>query len=131
MQKTTRLQRLLAVVVAVFMAVCCLPLNAFAADETYLVDFVFHVGNNVGGEYLDDWEKKGVEVEACNGLTLTELLKKASVPVPKGYELAAPDQKYDINAACTIDVEVKKTETKPFRGMEAIMPSPSSGCCIR
>lgn len=32
MQKTTRLQRLLAVIVAVFMAVCCLPLNAFAAD---------------------------------------------------------------------------------------------------
>lgn len=30
MQKTSRLNRLLAVIVAVFMAVCCLPLSAFA-----------------------------------------------------------------------------------------------------
>ncbi|WP_300251506.1 LPXTG cell wall anchor domain-containing protein [uncultured Subdoligranulum sp.] len=34
MQKTSRLNRLLAVLVAVFMAVCCLPLNAFAEDGT-------------------------------------------------------------------------------------------------
>ena len=36
MQKTTRLQRLLAVIVAVFMAVCCLPLNAFAENGVML-----------------------------------------------------------------------------------------------
>ena len=51
MQKTTRLQRLLAVVVAVFMAVCCLPLNAFAEDggepeqkSTYTFNF-YELGN--------------------------------------------------------------------------------------
>ena len=48
MQKTTRLQRLLAVIVAVFMAVCCLPLNAFAAG-TVKPWFVFTCdGSEVG-----------------------------------------------------------------------------------
>ena len=58
MQKTTRLQRLLAVVVAVFMAVCCLPLNAFATGNTVQGDTVqmniqFKDGDEVvaGGDY--------------------------------------------------------------------------------
>lgn len=34
MQKTNRFSRLLAVLVAVFMAVCCLPLSAFAEGGT-------------------------------------------------------------------------------------------------
>lgn len=53
MQKTTRLQRLLAVVVAVFMAVCCLPLNAFADGNvktcTYYVTQLDQNGNVIEG----------------------------------------------------------------------------------
>ena len=36
-----------------------------------------------------------------------------------------------VTTVITSNTTLKKTETKPFRGMEAIMPSPSSGCCIR
>ena len=113
MQKTSRLNRLLAVLVAVFMAVCCLPLNAFAAEKTYMVDFVFHVGDSTGGEYLDDWTKTGVKVEAYNGIMVSELLEKASVPMPVGYELANPDEKIDIDADRVVDIEVKKIPEEP------------------
>ena len=113
MQKTSRLNRLLAVLVAVFMAVCCLPLNAFAEEKTYMVDFVFHVGDSTGGEYLDDWTKTGVKVEAYNGIMVSDLLEKASVPMPVGYELANPDEKIDIDADRVVDIEVKKIPEEP------------------
>ena len=53
MQKTNRLQRLLAVVVAVFMAMCCLPLNAFAAAGDWVRPYlIFMNGNEKVGEVL-------------------------------------------------------------------------------
>lgn len=122
MQKTSRLNRLLAVLVAVFMAVCCLPLNAFAAEKTYMVDFVFHVGDSTGGEYLDDWTKTGVKVEAYNRIMVSDLLEKASVPMPVGYELANPDEKIDIDADRVVDIEVKKIPEEPSEPEEPTQP---------
>ena len=118
MQKTSRLNRLLAVLVAAFMAVCCLPLNAFAAEKTYMVDFMFHVGDSTGGEYLDDWTKTGVKVEAYNGIMVSDLLEEASVPMPEGYELANPDEKIDIDADRVVDIEVKKIPEEPSEPQE-------------
>ena len=46
MQKTSRLNRLLAVLVAVFMAVCCLPLNAFAEGNINTLTFIKKYGGN-------------------------------------------------------------------------------------
>lgn len=47
MQKTSRLNRLLAVLVAVFMAVCCLPLNAFADGNKNTLTFIKKFGDKV------------------------------------------------------------------------------------
>ena len=87
MQKTTRLQRLLAVIVAVFMAVCCLPLNAFATGNTVQVDTVqmniqFKDGDEVvaGGDY-----------DVPTGVQNYSILKQY---VPEGYQMTATGDFY-------------------------------------
>ena len=84
MQKTTRLQRLLAVILAVFMAVCCLPLSAFAegengSDEKTLwcgsVTFVYHLESDYGNPILTE--------------------KPKSYPLYKTYKVVDEAQNYD------------------------------------
>ena len=85
MQKTTRLQRLLAVIVAVFMAVCCLPLNAFATGNTVQ-------GNTVQGDtvQMNIQFKDGDEVVAGGDYFVPAGVQNYSVLkdyVPEGYVL--------------------------------------------
>ena len=100
MQKTTRLQRLLAVVVAVFMAVCCLPLNAFAKEGveewgTVTVNYVY------GGESVGTENYTGKINESDLICFHTSELKN----VPTGYEIASTGDLMGANGA-TIDVSV-------------------------
>lgn len=90
MQKTTRLQRLLAVVVAVFMAVCCLPLSAFADGEdikacTYYVTQVDKDGNVIGAED----EKVEFDINAMGNIpVLMEVPALQKYFMRDGYKLA-------------------------------------------
>lgn len=124
MQKTTRLQRLLAVIVAVFMAVCCLPLNAFAADggddaSNYslwdnTIDVTFHfTGDGVDSEYK-------TKLELPNRFHGEQYYVKELVEgnVPEGYELKDNNQTfkvYDYDAVCgkRVEVEVVRKEQTP------------------
>lgn len=124
MQKTTRLQRLLAVIVAVFMAVCCLPLNAFAADggddaSNYslwdkTIDVTFHfTGDGVDSEYE-------TKLELPKRLKGKQYYVKDLVEgnVPEGYELKDNNQTfkvYDYDAVCgkRVEVEVVRKEQPP------------------
>ncbi len=106
MQKTTRLQRLLAVVVAVFMAVCCLPLSAFADGEniqacTYYVTQVDKDGNVIGAED----EKVEFDINANGDLpVLMEVPALQGYFSHDGYKLAegksvCVNNSYDVNPA--------------------------------
>lgn len=124
MQKPTRLQRLLAVIVAVFMAVCCLPLNAFAADggddaSNYslwdkTIDVTFHfTGDGVDSEY----ETKLELPKRFNGKQyyVKDLVEGN---VPECYELKDNNQTfkvYDYDAVCgkRVEVEVVRKEQPP------------------
>ena len=116
MQKTTRLQRLLAVIVAVFMAVCCLPLNAFATGNTVQVDTVqmniqFKDGDEVvaGGDY-----------DVPTGVQNYSILKQY---VPEGYQMTATGDFYaeadgklvvsieKINKDVTMNIQFKDGDT--------------------
>lgn len=106
MQKTTRLQRLLAVVVAVFMAVCCLPLSAFADGEniqacTYYVTQVDKDGNVIGAED----EKVEFDINANGDLpVLMEVPALQKYFMRDGYKLAegksvCVNDSYDVDPA--------------------------------
>ena len=106
MQKTTRLQRLLAVVVAVFMAVCCLPLSAFADGEnikacTYYVTQVDKDGNVIGAED----EKVEFDINADGDLpVLMEVPALQKYFMRDGYKLAegksvCVNDSYDVDPA--------------------------------
>ena len=116
MQKTTRLQRLLAVVVAVFMAVCCLPLNAFATGNTVQghtvqMNIQFKDGDEVvaGGDYfvpagvqnysvLKDYVPEGYVLEvsgdfmATEGAKLTVAIKKITNEVIMNIQFKDGDE---------------------------------------
>ena len=109
MQKTNRLHRLLAVIVAVFMAVCCLPLNAFAA-----------VGDQVRVHYV--FMCNGEEVGRVDSGLVCAVGDKFSYSMvenylPEGYELdetgefTVPDKTGDKNTAEVI-VKVKPIATE-------------------
>ena len=109
MQKTNRLHRLLAVIVAVFMAVCCLPLNAFAA-----------VGDQVRVHYV--FMCNGEEVGRVDSGLVCALGDKFSYSMvenylPEGYQLdetgefTVPDKTGDKNTAEVI-VKVKPIATE-------------------
>lgn len=124
MQKPTRLQRLLAVIVAVFMAVCCLPLNAFAADggddaSNYslwdkTIDVTFHfTGDGVDSEYE-------TKLELPKRFKGKQYYVKDLVEgnIPEGYELKDNNQTfkvYDYDAVCgkRVEVEVVRKEQPP------------------
>ena len=101
MQKTTRLQRLLAVVVAVFMAVCCLPLSAFAEGKavTLSVAYVTADGSQIG-ETVSTNSKLYVGTEVpYTGTESGKLYIEGLVgdeKVPEGYELVDANQKYTV-----------------------------------
>ena len=98
MQKTTRLQRLLAVVVAVFMAVCCLPLNAFAEGKTAVVNVRFMEGETFisGGDYM-------LPLGTQNYSVLQQY-------VPEGYKMTNSGDVY-IEEGKSLSVEVEKKAT--------------------
>ena len=109
MQKTNRLHRLLAVIVAVFMAVCCLPLNAFAA-----------VGDQVRVHYV--FMCNGEEVGRVDSGLVCAVGDKFSYSMvenylPEGYQLdetgefTVPDKTGDKNTAEVI-VKVKPIATE-------------------
>ena len=109
MQKTNRLHRLLAVIVAVFMAVSCLPLNAFAA-----------VGDQVRVHYV--FMCNGEEVSRVDSGLVYAVGDKFSYSMvenylPEGYELdetgefTVPDKTGDKNTAEVI-VKVKSIATE-------------------
>ena len=99
MQKTTRLQRLLAVVVAVFMAVCCLPLNAFATGNTVQGDTV----------QMNIQFKDGDEVVAGGDYTVPAGVQNYSILeqyVPEGYKMTTTgDFMADKGAKLVVNIE--------------------------
>lgn len=117
MQKTSRLNRLLAVLVAVFMAVCCLPLNAFA-----------EVGHISGGRmeinvfyYDEEGNSKGSGIAMVPLQNFSdEKTGKGMVNandmegVPEGYEICSTgDYPFD-NFNVTVTVRpVKEEPTQP------------------
>ncbi len=78
MQKTSRLNRLLAVLVAVFMAVCCLPLNAFADEGGEEVAVTFSI--NGEGAKFDPSECKG---ELDTETYISRTMDSPSMALPK------------------------------------------------
>lgn len=78
MQKTSRLNRLLAVLVAVFMAVCCLPLNAFADEGGEKVTVTFSI--NGEGAKFDPSECKG---ELDTETYISRMMDSPSMALPK------------------------------------------------
>ena len=99
MQNTTRLQRLLAVVVAVFMAVCCLPLNAFATGNTVQGDTV----------QMNIQFKDGDEVVAGGDYTVPAGVQNYSILeqyVPEGYKMTTTgDFMADKGAKLVVNIE--------------------------
>ena len=86
MQKTSRLNRLLAVLVAAFMAVCCLPLNAFAEDEPKSpAPLTVHVsyGDAATGTYVGDGET--IEIMAGT-YSVDYLIAEGYLHIPEGYK---------------------------------------------
>lgn len=110
MQKTTRLQRLLAVVVAVFMAVCCLPLNAFAAGANENVKFYV--------EFLDEQSRQigwPEEVEAkTDDEGLVDLNELQYTTLSSDYTVDKTRlQKVAVDAGGTYCVYVTKKPVEP------------------
>ena len=113
MQKTTRLQRLLAVIVAVFMAVCCLPLNAFAAG-TVRPWFVFtcdgsEVGRNRAGavEPGQSYDCKDFERYFTDSMKGNYTMPEGSITIP---ENATNDTEIEIEvlrAMVTMNIQFK------------------------
>ena len=110
MQKTTRLQRLLAVVVAVFMAVCCLPLNAFAAGTrqvtvTYM--YTDENGNYQYAQYADGSKSEEIQLEDWQTFLNWEYLRE-KLTIPEGYSFDE-SQKGNIDVSGnTLNVKVVK-----------------------
>lgn len=84
MQKTTRLNRLLAAIVAVFMVVCCLPLNAFAEPVDKAVVTVNYVadGEVEGSEQIEVGFEAATKTATISMSKLKEMLKNK----PAGYD---------------------------------------------
>lgn len=117
MQKTSRLNRLLAVLVAVFMAVCCLPLNAFAevghiSDGRMEINVFYYdeEGNSKGSGIamvpLQNFSDKETGKGMVNANDMTG--------VPEGYEICSTgDYPFD-NFNVTVTVRpVKEEPTQP------------------
>lgn len=104
MQKPTRLQRLLAVVVAVFMVICCLPLNAFAegdnAEANYIapVCVTFEFKDNVSNNKV---AKDVTKTYWSTGRHYFRDDKDVMGAIPSDYSLANENDYFKID---TIDV---------------------------
>ena len=100
MQKTTRLQRLLAVVVAVFMAVCCLPLNAFAAGQAKVTfQCVDANGNKVGSEQVLTLDTHSVTDEG-EFVTFTYGEIKDQITIEDGYHFDESQSATQVEKKC-------------------------------
>ena len=107
MQKTTRLQRLLAVIVAVFMAVCCLPLNAFAAGGVAItVNFMEDGKTEPIKSVTTSSNAFGVGKEYSYKGYLDQFLPTDAIP--DGYELVNEDVKVLVPESGIVEVEVQK-----------------------
>ncbi|MFR3226749.1 MAG: hypothetical protein ACLTNY_07315, partial [Blautia massiliensis (ex Durand et al. 2017)] len=102
MQKTNRFSRLLAVLVAVFMAVCCLPLSAFAegsAKTTVRVEFSFV--DQETNEVVKTLPGQVLETGTYSYADFADYL-------PEGYEAADPTGTFTVKEACTVTFPVRK-----------------------
>ena len=104
MQKTNRFSRLLAVLVAVFMAVCCLPLSAFAEGGTNTPASITLSFKNEKDETVGE----GV----MNAPSLGDhRFSEVQDQVPAGYALADPEGIFNVNTETKgITVPVIATE---------------------
>ena len=104
MQKTNRFSRLLAVLVAVFMAVCCLPLSAFAEGGTNTPASITLSFKNEKDETVGE----GV----MNAPSLGDhRFNEVQDQVPAGYALADPEGIFNVNTETKgITVPVIATE---------------------
>ena len=117
MQKTSRLNRLLAVLVAVFMAVCCLPLNAFAevgytSDGRMEINVFYYdeegisKGSGIAMVPLQNFsdQKTGKGMVNANDME----------GVPEGYEICSTgDYPFDNFNVTVIVRPVKEEPTQP------------------
>ena len=103
MQKTSRLHRLLAVVVAVFMAVCCLPLGAFADGVVnFYIDYVnIGDGYSVGGQAVSGTPDAG-------GLVKTADL---GLQAPAGFKTVNVPEYLAAEEGGTFNIQVEEVET--------------------
>ena len=118
MQKTTRLQRLLAVIVAVFMAVCCLPLNAFAEGENGSDEKTLWRGS-VTLVYRLEGSYKEIKTETVDNLKFGNytLRDVANNPDEEKYEIINLDDQFKLNwkkphENMTVRLKEKDTEKK-------------------
>ena len=111
MQKTTRLQRLLAVIVAVFMAVCCLPLSAFAEGGSVVVSVGYITED---GETVKEPVSTGMTFKVGSSYSYTNQggpYLEAFVgdnKVPSDYELVDEKAMYEIPEDGIVNVKVQK-----------------------
>lgn len=112
MQKTRRLHRLLAVLVAVLLAVCCLPVTAFAAPSTVSshVYVTLKLDGDKKGE-ADFWlgdlpVTPGTLTTKCSWKQLYENLLKATT-LPENTRIKDKHEEGD----CTLDLRLLANET--------------------